>query len=160
MHEVYVGLGSNIEPLSRLRGVLRLLAARFPELRASAVYRSPPVGFSGPAFLNMVVGFVCALELEALVTALREIERLGGRHKRPDGSRTLDVDLLLYGRRVDAERRLPRSDVLRYAFVLAPLTELSPRLVHPVTGIRAAAAWERMKATAPDLERLGPIDSL
>jgi 2-amino-4-hydroxy-6-hydroxymethyldihydropteridine diphosphokinase len=160
MADAYVGLGSNIDALRRLRQALVLLRERFASLRASSVYRSPPVGFSGPDFLNMVVTFDCALSPERLVETLHEIERRGGRRKERDGSRTLDLDLLLLGRSVDAARRLPRADVLRYAFVLAPLAELAAQLVHPVTGVTMLDAWNALRATRPPLERLGPIDSL
>lgn len=160
MPDAYVGIGSNIDALKRLRQALAPLGERFSGLRASSVYRSPPVGFNGPDFLNMAVAFRCGLEPEALLDTLHEIERLGGRRKERDGSRTLDLDLLLLGRRVDAAQRLPRHDLLRYAFVLAPLAELSGQLVHPVTGARMVDAWAEMRAAGPPLERLGPIDSL
>jgi 2-amino-4-hydroxy-6-hydroxymethyldihydropteridine diphosphokinase len=159
MVDVYVAVGSNIEPLARLREALELLHRRFAGLRPSPVYRSPPYGFTGPDFLNMVVAFACTMPTPRLIEALDDIERRGGRVERA-GSRTLDLDLLLYGARVDARQRLPRSDVLRYPFVLAPLAELSGSLVHPVTGATMADAWADMQSRNLPLERLGPIDSL
>lgn len=159
MVEAYVGIGSNIEPLARLREALELLDRRFAAPRASSVYRSPPYGFKGPDFLNMVVAFACTIPAPRLLEALDDIERRGGRVQRA-GSRTLDLDLLLYGARVDALQRLPRTDVLRYPFVLAPLAELSGSLVHPVTGATMADAWADMRARNLPLRRLGPIDTL
>ena len=65
------------------------------------------------------------------------------------GPRVLDLDLLLYGSLVDPELRVPRHDVLRYAFVLRPLSELAPRLVHPVTGRTLRAEWQAATGRGP-----------
>ena len=156
--EVYVGLGSNIRPAHHLREALRLLGAHFGRLRCSLVYESPPFGFSGDDFLNAVVGLQTGRPLEAIEDVLTAVERAQGRARRSRaGSRTLDLDLLLYGMRVDPPRRLPRADVLEYPFVLAPLAELAPALPHPVTGMPLAEAWRRMAATHPPLRRRGAL---
>ena len=70
------------------------------------------------------------------------------------GSRELDLDLLLYGSMVDPDRKLPRPDILRYAFVLGPLAELAPALVHPVTGQAFNGAWQEMSLIKQPLRRL------
>ena len=70
----------------------------------------------------------------------------------------LDLDLLLYGRRVDPGRCLPHADVLRRAFVLAPLAELAPRLEHPLTGQPYAHAWKVLAARgACGVTRVGTL---
>lgn len=151
MVDVYVGLGSNVTPEHHLRRAWRALGERFGPLRASSVYRNPPVGFEGDDFLNMVLAFGTDASPDAVEAVLSAIEREEGR-KRADGQlgpRTLDLDLLLYGSRVDAGRRLPRDDVLRYAFVLAPLAQLAPHLRHPVTGGVIERLW-RERAAAGD----------
>ena len=56
MARVYLGLGSNINPLENLRIGIREMRARYGELRLSAIYESAAVGFEGAAFMNMVVG--------------------------------------------------------------------------------------------------------
>jgi 2-amino-4-hydroxy-6-hydroxymethyldihydropteridine diphosphokinase len=160
MPEVFVGLGSNIEPVTNLRWVLRELGAHFGPLRRSSVYRSPAFGFEGPDFLNMVVGFDVETDVEAVDATLSRLENARGRDRAGRaGSRSLDLDLLTFGRRVDAANRLPREDVLRYPFVLAPLAELAPALRHPVTGEAVADAWNRRSADARMLTMLGELDA-
>jgi len=160
MVEIYVGLGSNVEPEHNLQAALTELRRAFGTLRCSAAYRSPPLGFVGADFLNAVVAFESAAHPEAVDAVLSSIEHAGGRRRNAArfGPRTLDLDLLLYGARVDPRTRLPRADVLAYPFVLAPLCELAPELKHPVTGESMAAAWQRMAATAPAVARNGALD--
>jgi len=121
-------------------------------LERSPVYQSPAWGFTGPDFLNMVVGFDTDRDPESIEAVLSALETERGRNQRQrSGSRELDLDLLLFGRRVDAGRRLPRADVLRYPFVLAPLADIAPGLIHPVTGQTLADAWRAMGAYQPML---------
>jgi 2-amino-4-hydroxy-6-hydroxymethyldihydropteridine diphosphokinase len=160
MPEVFVGLGSNIEPTTNLRWVLRELGAHFGPLRCSSVYRSPAFGFEGPDFLNMVVGFDVETEVEAVEATLSGLENARGRSRAGrTGSRSIDLDLLTFGQRVDAASRLPREDVLRYPFVLAPLAELAPRLRHPVTGEAVADAWDRRSGSVRTLTLVGELDA-
>jgi 2-amino-4-hydroxy-6-hydroxymethyldihydropteridine diphosphokinase len=160
MVEVLLGLGSNIAPEQHLKHALTKLSAQFGCLMASSVYRSPPFGFTGDDFLNMVARFETGLEVAAVEVILTAIEHAGGRQAvKRGGSRTLDLDLLLYGRMVDPATRLPREDILRYPFVLAPLAELAPDLCHPVTGASMQVAWRAMGAVPPPLS-LGPLEAL
>jgi 2-amino-4-hydroxy-6-hydroxymethyldihydropteridine diphosphokinase len=160
--DVYVGVGSNIEPATYLRRALESLRGRFPGLRASSVFRSPAWGFSGDDFLNMVVTFPSAAGAVDVERILSATEDQGGRERKAGrfNARTLDLDLLLYGQRVDPALRLPREDVLRYPFVLAPLAELAGSLTHPVTGVRVAVAWARMAAGNPAVVRVSGPEAL
>jgi 2-amino-4-hydroxy-6-hydroxymethyldihydropteridine diphosphokinase len=156
MPEVFVGLGSNIEPETHLRWAVTELERRFGRLAVSDAYRSPAFGFEGPEFLNMVVGFKTGETVDAVEAELSALENARGRETGPrSGSRTLDLDLLLFGERVDAARRLPRADVLCYPFVLAPLAAMAPSLRHPVSGVDIGSAWARVSARHPELERIG-----
>ena len=138
---VFIGIGSNIEPEENLRWALDELEKSFGALERSAVYQSEAFGFEGPDFLNMVVGFTTGRSADAVESVLSGLEEERGRDRRGrSGSRSLDLDLLLFGQRVDAGRRLPRADVLRYSFVLVPLADIAPELMHPVTGISIADA--------------------
>lgn len=161
MPEVFVGLGSNIEPERHLRAALRSLTQEFGPLRESPVYRSPAFGMQGPDFLNLVVAFDTDRAAEDVERVLTALEADSGR-VRSDliASRTLDLDLLIYGGAVAPERRLPREDVLRYPFVLGPLHDLAPQLRHPVTGEPIAVAWKRLATAGYELVRLGRVADL
>jgi 2-amino-4-hydroxy-6-hydroxymethyldihydropteridine diphosphokinase len=160
MPEVYVGCGSNIEPARNLRWALDELERHFGDLERSSVYRSSAYGFEGPDFLNLVVAFAARSGADAIEAVLSALETARGRGAGDrSGSRTLDLDLLLYGARVDPARRLPRTDVLRYPFVLAPLAEIAPELTHPVTGVRMRAAWQAGAAVDAPLTRLESLDA-
>ena len=143
MPDVYVGLGSNVDAGRSLESAASALEAEFGPLRRSAVYRSEAVGAPAPDYSNAAVGFSTALAPPALKARLVAIEEAAGRSRgEPRGVLcALDLDLLLYGRRVDARRRLPHPDVLRRAHVLAPLADIASGLVHPLTGERIAELW-------------------
>lgn len=144
----YVGVGSNIRPERHVSQALGLLRAEFGDVRSSSVYECPPIGFQGEAFHNLVVSFETEIGVEALIATLRGIECACGR-RRDDTvspSRTLDLDLLLYGDLTLTHTHngieLPREDVLSYAFVLAPLAEIAPSVVHPVARRTFAELWD------------------
>ena len=138
MPEVFIGAGSNADPERRLRLALSELERRFGALRCSSVYRGPAVGEPAADYLNLVVTLQSDLGVDSLRAELRAIEALAGRVRADPAVCELDLDVLLYGGRVDAERRLPRPGLFRLPFVLVPLVELAPDLVHPVTGERFA----------------------
>jgi 2-amino-4-hydroxy-6-hydroxymethyldihydropteridine diphosphokinase len=150
---VYVGIGSNVEPVRHVTSAVRGLRARFGPLLVSPVYASDPVGFNGPQFLNLVVGFDCSEPPEAVAAALDELERTHGRtaDSRRFAPRGLDLDFLLYGDRIINSLRLPRDDIRRYAFVLRPLAELAPDGRDPRSGERFADMWARFQAGAQPL---------
>lgn len=158
--EVFVGLGSNIEPRRNLGAALSRLAARFGPLRISPVYQCEAVGFDGAPFLNLVVGFTTAEPLAGVSGFLRAVERDFGRTRSEArfAARTLDLDIVLFGDKVGEEAglRLPRSDILRYGFVLKPLADLVPDAVHPVCGESYRALWDRLQP-GPDLTLVAPL---
>jgi 2-amino-4-hydroxy-6-hydroxymethyldihydropteridine diphosphokinase len=162
MATIYLGLGSNIEPEEHLGAAVRRLRERYGEIEASAVYRSAAVGFAGDDFLNLVVRLRSD---ETPAQICKEIERLhdlSGRVRNAGkwASRPLDVDLLLYDDWVVDEPpvRVPRSDVLEYSFVLRPMAELAPDLVHPTTGKTMLEHWQAFDADSQPLELVGIID--
>lgn len=147
----YVGVGSNIRPERHVPQALSLLRAEFDDIRASSVYECPPLGFEGDAFHNLVVSFDTGLGIDALIATLRGIEDACGRRRGAwvSPSRTLDLDLLLYGESMSAGNgiELPRDDVLSYAFVLAPLAEIAPAVKHPVARRTFAELWNEFEET-------------
>ena len=144
MARVYVSIGSNIDREQNIDAALRALAADYGELQQSSVYESDAVGFDSAPFYNLVVGFRTADAPCAVQERLHAIENRQGRLRTAAlSARTLDLDLLLYDDRVMNEGKLvlPRTDIDRYAFVLAPLAEIAGSVTHPVTGTRYAEMW-------------------
>ena len=162
MTEVYIGVGSNVDAENNIPAAVAALDSHLCAVYASTVYRSPAVGFVGNDFLNLVARVVVDIEFEPLLNALAEIERQAGRQRdgRGPGPRSLDLDLLLYGSVVDGPRRLPHTDILKYPFVLCPLSELAPEQVHPLTGVAFARSWQAMRSSEPTLSELGPWEQL
>ena len=140
----FVGAGSNIEPRANLEAACAALKQHYGELELSPLYRSPAAGFSGPDFLNLVAGFRTEEAPAAILERLADLEADAGRDRSAGkfSSRTLDLDLLLYGDRIDAALKLPHPDIERYAFVLKPLADLAPDLRHPATGVTLSELWE------------------
>jgi 2-amino-4-hydroxy-6-hydroxymethyldihydropteridine diphosphokinase len=131
-----------------------MLRERFGKLRVSPVYRNPAVGFDGDDFFNLVAAFESDAGFEQVHTVLEQIESACGRVRGGPryAPRTLDIDLLLYGDLVhDAPPVLPRKDLLRYAFVLKPITDVAPEHRHPVTGRTFAAHWAEFDVTSQPL---------
>lgn len=140
-----LSLGSNVEPERYLRSSADALRSRFPGVRFSPVYRTPAVGFDGPDFLNAAAVLDSDLDPVALDAWLHALEDRHGRDRSGPrfGSRTLDVDLVLYDDcvlRGPGNLELPRPD-LRHAFVLAPLAEVAPEVVEPVSGLTLGQMW-------------------
>jgi 2-amino-4-hydroxy-6-hydroxymethyldihydropteridine diphosphokinase len=155
MPRVYLGIGSNVAREANIAGALESLRERFAPLTVSPVYESKAVGFDGPSFHNLVVGFDTHLDVLALDGALSEVEQRHGR--RPEAPRyaprPLDLDILLYGNRVFRTNgiEVPRRDILKYAFVLRPLADIAPDLRHPANGRRIADLWQAFDQTAQPL---------
>ena len=139
MPEVHIGVGSNADPERNVRFALAELERRFGMLRRSSVYRGKAAGGQGADYLNLVAAVHTRLPVDAVREELRTIEALAARSRSDAAVCALDLDLLTYGCRVDAERRLPRPGLFTAPFVLVPLAELAPELEHPVTGERCGS---------------------
>jgi 2-amino-4-hydroxy-6-hydroxymethyldihydropteridine diphosphokinase len=154
--KVFIGLGSNLgEREGQIRQALEGMAA-MPDtelVRASSLYDTEPVGDTDqPNFLNAVAELETELSPHQLLWNLLLIEkRLGRERTRRWGPRTIDLDLLLYGGEVieDDQLRVPHPELTRRAFVLVPLVELDPLLVHPGTGETMLAHLSKLGAKPP-----------
>ena len=141
MTRVYLGLGANIEPASSLKAGIFELEQCFGKLNMSPIYLAPAVGIDGPDFHNMVVGFDCQLSYAQLIRWIADTETKYGRQRPADPnskptSHGLDMDLLLFGNMVDDTKNVPRVDILTCAYVLQPLLDIAPDLMHPKQGER------------------------
>jgi len=158
MTEVYVGVGSNVEPLVHLRAAAAGLAESYGLLRLSPVYRNSAVGFEGDDFYNLVIAFETDEAVTEVVATLEAIENANGRHRGEEkfAARTLDLDLLLFGDVVGEHRgtHVPRDEITRYDFVLKPLLDLSPDLKNPATGQPLAEVWAGFEQGADRLTEI------
>jgi len=155
MAAIFLGVGSNIDREKQLAQGLDALAALLGELSLSSVYDSEAVGFTGPPYLNMVVGAETSLAVADLSERLRGIEFEFGRAPSApsNSSRKLDIDLLTYDQHVGRVGRveLPRAEILYNAFVLCPLSELAPRELHPQVKRSYAELWAEFDKSSQPL---------
>ncbi len=140
MATIYIGIGSNIEPVKHVKQALTFLAQEFGDLQKSPVYQNPAVGFEGSDFLNMVVAAETDLPFIELPQILQKIEAkvgLAPEQKRKYRSRIIDLDLLLAGDAVykDEDLIIPRPGITQFAFILRPLLDITPGLIDPKTKI-------------------------
>ena len=138
IHTAYVALGSNLgDKEANLRKALELLQERGVEIvKTSTFISTEPYGVTDqPQFLNGVCEVRTSLVPLALLHTLLEIEQEMGRVRlRHWGERNIDLDLLLYEDVVmdTGELKLPHPDMQNRDFVLLPLAEIAPKLVHPI----------------------------
>lgn len=156
----YISIGSNIEKEKNIQSALRSLAVFFGGLLVSSTYETEAVGFNGDTFYNLIVGFDSDQDVKTIAKQLRQIELDHGRTRECQkfSSRTLDLDLILYGDLVISDGRLqiPRDEIEKYAFVLEPLAEIAGEQKHPVTGISYRELWERFDKDGLNQKRIKP----
>ncbi len=146
MARVYISIGSNIDKEKNIPSSVKALQEHFGDLDISNVYETKAVGFEGDDFHNLVVGFDTDESPLEISNVLKKVEadhdRTRGKEKFE--SRTLDLDQLLYGdlvMQMDGVN-LPHTDILRYNFVLKPLTELAGEVEHPEEEKTINELWE------------------
>ena len=143
MRDIYLGLGSNIgDKRAHIKRAIERIAELVTVRRVSSLYGTAPVGYLDQDwFLN------CAIEVETdrgareLAPLLLGLElEMGRRRELPGGPRTIDIDMLFHGTEVidDDGLQIPHPRLHERLFVLEPMTELCPDLVHPVIGTTVA----------------------
>ena len=141
MAKVYIGLGTNLgDKEQNLRTAVHKIEERIGKIISlSAFYATAPWGFSSEhTFLNAAACVETLLPPLSVLQLTQEIEReIGRTHKSVGGvysDRVIDIDLLLYGDRVldTPELKLPHPLMHERRFVMEPLAEIAPDLVHPI----------------------------
>ena len=139
MASVYLGLGSNLgEREENLWQALTLLCAQVSLEKVSSVYETEPVGYKEqPLFLNLVCRIATDLSPGELLHLAKDIETSMGRVPSFGSSpRIIDIDILFYEDRIMSTQNLtiPHPRLQDRAFVLMPLAEIAPDLIHPELG--------------------------
>jgi 2-amino-4-hydroxy-6-hydroxymethyldihydropteridine diphosphokinase len=141
-HRVYIGIGSNLgdRKANALEAIDRV--SKVPGIRlsrASSLYESEPLGDAKTWFVNSVIEVETELRADDLLRKLKAIEKAMGRKRvtgKRWGSRVIDLDILMSDGEVVDKRSLkvPHREMHKRRFVLLPLAELAPQLVHPQLG--------------------------
>ncbi|MFC1943805.1 2-amino-4-hydroxy-6-hydroxymethyldihydropteridine diphosphokinase [Chloroflexota bacterium] len=136
---VYLGLGSNMgNRQGNLDQALDILSQRLRVGQVSSIYDTEPVGnVNQPRFLNLVCQVYTRLAPTGLLALAKGIEsKLGRAPRTSNAPRPIDIDILFYGDQVmeTPELAIPHPRLAERAFVLIPMAEIAPDLVHPVSG--------------------------
>ena len=140
---IYLGLGSNIEREAHLTAGLEALTGFLSDLQCSPVFESHAVGIKSGHFFNLVVTATTDLPLAELDRRLKFIEADNGRYAPDRKGLPRDIAVRWSGDQVGSFSGLvlPRTEILKNAFVLWPLSLLAPQLRHPVDGRSFAELW-------------------
>jgi 2-amino-4-hydroxy-6-hydroxymethyldihydropteridine diphosphokinase len=134
----YFSLGSNLgDRQANLDRALEFLSQRLRMGKVSSIYDTEPVGETNqPRFLNLVCQAYTRLEPPGLLALVKGFESKLGRTGKSGAPRPIDIDILLYGDQVidTPELVIPHPKMTQRAFVLVPLDEIAPDVVHPSSG--------------------------
>ena len=157
-HRIYIGIGSNLgdRRANTAEAIDRI--TKIPDtrvVRASSLYESEPLGNAKTWFVNSVIEIETELGAEPMLKRLKAIEDAMGRKRvkgKRWGSRIIDLDILLSENEVVEKRtlRVPHPEMHKRRFVLMPLAELAPHVVHPGLGQSVSA----LLATVKDEKRV------
>ncbi|HEX6436607.1 MAG TPA: 2-amino-4-hydroxy-6-hydroxymethyldihydropteridine diphosphokinase [Candidatus Binatia bacterium] len=141
-HQVYIGIGSNVGQkkdnfLEALDRVAKLPDTKI--LKESSLYESEPLGDSRDWYVNGAIEIETKFKPEMLLNKFKNIERAMGRKKvkKRWGARIIDLDILLYDGLVMKKKNLhiPHPEMPNRKFVLIPLSEIAPQVIHPELGV-------------------------
>ena len=144
MSLLHLNIGSNQDRRKNIRLALDSLEPHFTKITTSSLYESPSEGFIGGNFYNIGVNVETDKNINDVVSILHDIENSLGRDRNLPkfSSRIIDLDLVLYDDVINDKLNIPRRDILKYAFVLAPLAELNPNDIHPQERISYLDLWK------------------
>jgi len=137
MVEAYIALGSNIgDRETNVKKALDLLKEKTKIIRTSALYETKPMYIEDQGlFLNGAAKIETELTLRELLIFLKSIEqKLGRKPVERNGPRIIDLDIIFYGKQVVSEKdlQIPHPKMAERGFVLVPLAEIAPKLMHPI----------------------------
>ncbi len=152
-HRAFIGIGSNLgdrkanffEAIDRIQ---KIPSTRI--VKQSSLYESEPLGDAKTWFVNAVVELETESGADELLKKLKQIETAMG-HKRVRGkrwgSRVIDLDILLFDNEIINKRTLkvPHPEMQNRRFVLAPLSELAPQLIHPKLSVSVSELLAGLK---------------
>lgn len=141
LNEVYLALGTNVgDKTKNLSDAIDLIGERIKVLKTSRIYPSKPMGFKNQdTFLNMVIFGKTHMDLMTLFEFVKDVERRVGRVERFRwGPREIDVDILFYNDEIYNSEILtvPHLRLHERDFVLIPLMDINPDLIHPVFKVK------------------------
>lgn len=141
-HQAYIGIGSNLGKkkenyLEALTRIAKIAETRI--IKESSLYESEPLGESKEWYVNGVIEIETELRPELLLKKCKYIERAMGRKKvrKRWGARIIDLDILLVDNLILEKRslKIPHAEMHKRKFVLIPLSEIAPQVIHPVLGM-------------------------
>jgi 2-amino-4-hydroxy-6-hydroxymethyldihydropteridine diphosphokinase len=142
LHQVYIGIGSNVgnKKENYLEALERL--AKLPKtkiIKESSLYESEPHGNSKQWYVNGAIEIETEFKPDMLLKKFKNIERAMGRKKvrKRWGARIIDIDILLYDTATLKKKNLkiPHPEMPNRKFVLIPLSEIAPQVIHPELGV-------------------------
>ena len=139
MQTIYLGVGTNLgDRVANLQAALAGLAKELVITAVSPIYQTPPWGVTDqPDFLNLCLAAQTELSPTDLLTFVKNLEvEIGRKPAERWGPRLIDIDLLFYANQILETEKLiiPHPQLAERAFVLRPLADIAPALVHPVLG--------------------------
>jgi 2-amino-4-hydroxy-6-hydroxymethyldihydropteridine diphosphokinase len=156
---VFLALGSNLgEREENLESAISALQAQGELLAKSRIYETEPVGYEDqPAFLNQVCKVAMKYSPTELLEVTQRIEReLGRKPTFPSGPRIIDIDVLFYGERIihTTNVDIPHPKIPERRFVLVPMCDIAPNLIHPELG----KSMRELVDESTDTHWVRPID--
>lgn len=151
MADIHINIGSNQAREMNIKKAIKAVQQAFSAVLISSVYESRAYGFCGDDFYNVGVNAKTDLSIIKVCKILRDIEKKQGRKRilAKFSARIIDLDLVLYDGVIDKNHNLPRDDILKYDFVLQPLAELNPDLIHPLAMKTYQQLWGEFKTDEP-----------
>tara|TARA_B110000914_G_C15461656_1_gene446190 strand:+ start:633 stop:1130 length:498 start_codon:yes stop_codon:yes gene_type:complete len=149
MSDVHINIGSNDNRAIKIKLALEALNEEFSDIVVSSLYESPSEGFTGNDFYNIGVNASINRSAIEVITILKNIENVLGRERDLPKycSRIIDLDLVCCDNLVDGSLNLPRADILKRAYVLAPLSEINADKRHPIEGRSYQELWKAFQSS-------------